>query len=82
MSYHGGNKTEFLSSVTGLVGAPYTIAFDWLGRNLFIGNRLASNIEAVKVDGKPKYRAIILANNGNETSVSRPSVITLDPYEG
>lgn len=66
----------------GIVGAPYTIAFDWLGRNLFIGNRLASNFEAVKVDGKTKHRTVILANDGNKTSVSKPKSMCLDPSEG
>lgn len=80
--YGGGNKTEFLGSAIGIVGAPYTIAFDWLGRNLFIGNRLASNFEAVKVDGKVKHRTVILANDGNKTSVAKPKSMCLDPSEG
>ena len=79
--YGGGNKTEFLQD-SGLVGAPYTLAFDWIGRNLFVGNRLASNIEAIRVDGKQRYRAIILANDGNRTSVAKPKSLALDPAEG
>lgn len=78
--YGGGNKTEFLP--TGIVGAPYIVAFDWLGRNLFIANRIASNIEVVRVDGKIKHRAIILANDGNKTSVAKPKAMTLDPSDG
>ncbi|XP_039499245.1 low-density lipoprotein receptor-related protein 2 isoform X1 [Drosophila santomea] len=80
--YGGGNKTLFLGIENGIVGAPYTIAFDWLGRNLYIGNRVASNIEAVRVDGKQKYRTIILANDGYPNSVSRPKQIVLDPTDG
>ncbi|EDX17507.1 GD16065 [Drosophila simulans] len=80
--YGGGNKTLFLGIENGIVGAPYTIAFDWLGRNLYIGNRVASNIEAVRVDGKQKYRTIILANDGYPNSVSRPKQIALDPTDG
>ncbi|XP_073976140.1 low-density lipoprotein receptor-related protein megalin isoform X3 [Rhodnius prolixus] len=80
--YRGGNKTEFLGSDSGLVGAPYTIAFDWLGRNLYMGNRLASNLEVVKVDGKARHRAVILANNGNDTSVAKPRSMCLDPSQG
>lgn len=79
--YGGGNKTEFLQD-SGIVGAPYTIAFDWIGRNLFIGNRLASNIEAIRVDGKQRFRTIILANDGNRTSVAKPKALALDPSEG
>ncbi|XP_071451711.1 low-density lipoprotein receptor-related protein 2 [Hetaerina americana] len=88
-NYGGGNKTVFLGggagsegSVGGIVGAPYAIAFDWLGRNLYIGNRLASNLEVVKVDGKTKHRLIILANDGNRTSVAKPKAICLDPGDG
>lgn len=58
------------------------IAFDWLGRNLFIGNRMAGNLEVVRVDGKIKHRTIILANDGNKTSVANPRSICLDPFDG
>lgn len=67
---------------SGIVGAAYAIAFDWLGRNLYIGNRIASNLELVRVDSKMKYRAVILANNGNDASVAKPKSICLDPNEG
>lgn len=80
--YGGGNKTEFLTADTGIVGAPSTIAFDWLGRNIYLGNRIASNIEVIRVDGKVKHRSIILANDGNATSVAKPKGICLDPTEG
>lgn len=81
--YGGGNRTEFISAVeSGIVGAAYTLAFDWIGRNLYIGNRVASNFEAFKVDGKNKHRTIILANDGNSTSVSKPKSMCLDPSEG
>lgn len=64
------------------MGSPSTIAFDWLGRNLYIGNRKASNIEVIRIDGKIKHRTIILANDGNETSVANPKAICLDPTDG
>ncbi|KAJ8949001.1 hypothetical protein NQ314_008307 [Rhamnusium bicolor] len=80
--YGGGNKTQLLGIDSGIVGSPSTIAFDWLGRNLFIGNRIASNLEVIRVDGKIKHRSIILANDGNSTSVANPKSICLDPTEG
>lgn len=67
---------------SGIVGSPSAVAFDWLGRNLFIGNRLASNLEVVRIDGKIKHRAVILANDGNKTSVAKPRSICLDPMDG
>ncbi|XP_066588132.1 low-density lipoprotein receptor-related protein 2 isoform X2 [Prorops nasuta] len=84
MPYSGGNKTEFPNpnSDTGIVGSPSTMALDWLGRNLFIGNKYASNIEAIKLDGKIRYRTIVLANNGNKTSVAKPRSMCVDPLEG
>lgn len=84
ISYNGGNRTEFPNpnGDSGIVGSPSTMALDWLGRNLFIGNKFASNIEAIKLDGKMRYRTIILANNGSATSVSKPKAMCLDPIDG
>lgn len=67
---------------SGIVGSPSTFAIDWLGRNIFIGNKIASNIEVIKIDGETKYRTIVLANDGNKTSVARPKSMCLDPLEG
>lgn len=82
MPYGGGNKAEFLGRDTGIVGAPSSIAFDWIGRNLYIANRVASNIELIKVDGKVKYRTIVMANDGGKMSVAKPRALALDPTEG
>ena len=82
MNLGGGNKTSFLNELdTGIVGAPYTLAFDWVGRNLYLGNKKASNIEAIRVDGKTKHRTVILSNDGTDVSVAKPRAIALDPYE-
>jgi len=82
--YNGGNRTEFPNPAgdTGIVGSPSTMALDWLGRNLFIGNKFASNIEAIKLDGKTRYRTIVLANDGNRSSVSKPKSMCVDPIDG
>ncbi|KAK9680220.1 Low-density lipoprotein receptor domain class A [Popillia japonica] len=82
MPYTGGNKTQFAGLESGIIGAPSVVAFDWLGRNLFFGNRISSTLEVMKIDGKTKHRAIILANNGNKTSVARPRSLCIDPTEG
>lgn len=82
MPYGGGNKVEFFGADTGVVGAPSAIAFDWLGRNLYMANRVASNIEMVKVEGKVKYRTIVMANDGSKMSIAKPKGICLDPTEG
>ena len=83
MPIGGANKTSFFGDVdTGLVGAPYALAFDWVGRNLIIANKKASNIEAIKVDGKFKFRSILLSNDGSETGVSKPKALAVDSLEG
>ncbi|KAG1701225.1 Low-density lipoprotein receptor-related protein 2 [Nymphon striatum] len=80
VSLKGGNQTKFFPN--GMIGSPYTIAFDWIGRNLYIGNRQESNIEIAKVDGDLKYTKIILGNDGTEKGVGTPKSITLDPMDG
>jgi len=79
---NNGNRTKLFGSDSGFIGSPFTMAFDWLGRNLFVGNRQASNLEVIKIDGKVRHRTVILVNDGNRTSVARPRSICLDPTEG
>ncbi|XP_015909717.1 low-density lipoprotein receptor-related protein 2 isoform X1 [Parasteatoda tepidariorum] len=80
VSLSGGNQTKFLAD--GFVGAPYILAFDWIGRNLYVGNRKASNFEVVKVDKEQEYRRVILSNDGTELGVARPKSMVLDPEAG
>lgn len=47
MQLDGGNRTEYLGA-EGIVGRPYTIAFDWLARTMYIGNRVANNIQVLE----------------------------------
>ena len=80
----GGEKTAFFTEAdTGIVGSPYCIAFDWVGRNLYIGNIDASEISLVRVEGKLKYRMLILdSRSGNETGVAQPIALALHPNTG
>ncbi|CAG0878905.1 unnamed protein product [Cyprideis torosa] len=81
--FGGGNVTSIFSSEA--IGSPYALAFDWVGRNMYIANRgeqLSANIEVVKVDGDNSYRRIILANDGSTNGVSKPEALAVDPYEG
>nr|XP_045622888.1 low-density lipoprotein receptor-related protein 2-like isoform X5 [Procambarus clarkii] len=80
MSIGGGNRSTYLD--LGIVGSPYTMAWDWVGQNMYIGNRVANNIEVLKLDGKNKYQSVILDNNGNATGVGRPKSMCLDPVDG
>ena len=82
-SVGGGDKVNFFDEFdTGMVGSPYAIAFDWVGRNLYIANQESSTIELVRVDGKRKKRMTVLHNDGTENGVGRPVAIAVDPQNG
>ena len=79
----GGDKIDFFEEFnTGMVGSPYAVAFDWVGRNMYIANQESSTIELVRVDGKQKQRMVLISNNGNNTGVGKPVAIALDPGNG
>ncbi len=83
-SLGGGEKIDFFGQVdSGLVGSPYCIAFDWVGRNMYIGNIEASEISLVRVDGKLKYRMLILdSSGGGDTGVAEPISMAVHPPTG
>ena len=80
----GGEKSLFFTEAdTGIVGNPYCIAFDWVGRNLYIGNIDAAEISLVRIEGKLKYRMLIIdSRSGNETGVAQPIALALHPNTG
>ena len=43
------NRTQVLS--TQIANDPYCIAFDWNGRNLYVGNKISQTIEVVRTQG-------------------------------
>ena len=80
-SLNSGNATKFFNDE--LIGSPSCLAFDWVGRNLYIGNRKANNLMIVKAEFDEKaYSRIILANDGSESGVAKPKSIALDPIYG
>ena len=79
----GGDKINFFDEYdTGMVGSPFAIAFDWVGRNMYIANQESSSIELVRVDGKKKNRMVILTNDGTKEGIGKPVSIALDPQNG
>ena len=82
-SVGGGDKINFFDEFdTGMVGSPYAIAFDWVGRNLYIANQESATIELVRVDGKRKKRMTVLHNDGTDKGVGKPVAIAVDPQNG
>lgn len=86
----GGDKVDFFresaadgegdeDSGSGLVGSPYCVAFDWVGRNMYVGNVEAAEIILVRVDGKFRYQMLVLDNNGG---VGQPVSMALHPASG
>ncbi|XP_003373299.1 putative Low-density lipoprotein receptor domain class A [Trichinella spiralis] len=75
----GSNNTIFLPNSR--PADAYCLAYDWLGRNLYIGNKESSTIEVVQTFGN-KYRTIILNNNDSEKGVVFPVSIALHPVMG
>lgn len=80
LSLKYGNSSKFLPD--GIQGAPYCVAFDWLGRNLYLGTHRVSSILVIKINSDKNYRRTILDNDGTTKGVARPKAIVLDPANG
>ena len=80
-SLNSGNATKFFNDE--LIGSPSCLSFDWIGRNIFIGNIKANNLMIIKAEFDEKaYSRVILANDGTEVGVAKPKSIALDPIYG
>ena len=79
----GGEKIDFFGETdSGIVGSPYCVAFDWVGRNMYIGNVESSEISLIRVSGKLRQRMMVLDNRGTDTGVARPVSIVVHPASG
>ena len=76
----GGEKVDFFGETdSGIVGSPYCVAFDWVGRNMYIGNVESSEISLIRVSGKLRQRMMVLDNSARDTGVARPvSLVVID----
>ncbi|VDM83484.1 unnamed protein product [Strongylus vulgaris] len=57
------------------------MAFDWNGRNLYVGNKISQTIEVVRTVGT-QYRAVVLSNDQTPTAVVTPVSIAVDSDRG
>ncbi|VDP15534.1 unnamed protein product, partial [Soboliphyme baturini] len=62
-------------------GNAHCVAFDWIGRNLYIGNKESSTIEAVRVT-EPRYQVVVLSSDNTALSVVFPVALALHPTKG
>uniref|UniRef100_A0A7E4V2M4 EGF-like domain-containing protein n=1 Tax=Panagrellus redivivus TaxID=6233 RepID=A0A7E4V2M4_PANRE len=73
------NRTQILTSE--VADDPFCVAYDWNGRNLYIGNKVSQNIEVVRMHGT-QYRSTILSNDQSPTAVAMPVSIAIDSEHG
>ncbi|XP_077869877.1 low-density lipoprotein receptor-related protein 2-like [Saccoglossus kowalevskii] len=62
---------------TAYVGAPLSIAIDWVSRNIFWSNPNEHIIEVMKLDEEKNYRTVVFSDN-----VGIPGAICVDPSLG
>ncbi len=80
-NFDGSNTTVFLP--TAIPGDPYCLSFDWIARNLYVGNRISQSIEVVTTKQQNQSRAVILSNNGAaQNGVLFPVSIAVHPQKG
>jgi len=69
-------------SDTSKAGDAYSVAFDWIAKNLYVGNRLSFNIELYKTTVMPPLRTVVLSNDNTPSGVVFPVSIAVDPNQG
>ncbi|OQV14980.1 Low-density lipoprotein receptor-related protein 2 [Hypsibius exemplaris] len=80
INFDGDNRTRILR--TGLIGSPYSVAYDYIGQNLYVGNVEQKQILMTRNNARRQIYKVVLGNNGNETGVSRPVSLAISPAEG
>ncbi|CAJ0930175.1 unnamed protein product, partial [Mesorhabditis belari] len=78
-SLSGNNRSQVFASQ--IPDDAFCMAFDWNGRNLFVGNRLSQTIEVIRTTGN-KFRATILNNDQSPTAVVHPVALAVDSDRG
>lgn len=73
------NRTQLLA--TQIANDPYCLAFDWHGRNLYVGNKISQTIEVLRTQGE-QYRATILHNDQSTFAVAEPVSMAVDSTHG
>jgi len=60
----------------------YSVAFDWITKNLYVGNHLSACIELYRTTVNPALRTVVLPNDNPESGVVFPVSVVLDPNQG
>ncbi|CAK5111336.1 unnamed protein product [Meloidogyne enterolobii] len=60
---------------------PSCMAYDWNGRNIYVGKKHSQTIEVVRTQGE-QFHAVILHNDQSPTAVSNPVAIAVDSDRG
>ncbi|VDN18466.1 unnamed protein product [Gongylonema pulchrum] len=59
----------------------YAMAMDWIGRNMYVANKISQTIEVVRTKDI-QYRATILSNDQSPTAVANPVALAVDSDRG
>uniref|UniRef100_A0A914GSI0 Low-density lipoprotein receptor-related protein n=1 Tax=Globodera rostochiensis TaxID=31243 RepID=A0A914GSI0_GLORO len=73
------NRTQLLTAQ--IPNDPFCMAYDWNGRNLYVGNKISQTIDIVRTEGE-QFRAVILHNDQTPTAVAQPIAIAVDSDRG
>lgn len=77
---NGENTTRLIPDAIG--GDAYCLAFDWIGRNLYVGNKQSANIEIVRTTGNVPFRSVILKSDQSFAAVKFPVALAVHPPQG
>ncbi|KAJ8319794.1 hypothetical protein KUTeg_001381 [Tegillarca granosa] len=73
ISLKSGNTTDFMP--TAFSSSPYSIAIDWISRNMYWTDEKAGTIEVMRMDGPKKYRKILRSNTAKLVNCAQPVVL-------
>ncbi|KAM3721677.1 Low-density lipoprotein receptor-related protein [Dirofilaria immitis] len=79
ISSYATNRTQITASQ--IPDDSYAMAMDWIGRNMYVANKISQTIEVVRTKDM-QYRATVLNNNQSPTAVANPNALAVDSDRG
>uniref|UniRef100_A0A8C5KSR3 Low-density lipoprotein receptor-related protein 2 n=1 Tax=Jaculus jaculus TaxID=51337 RepID=A0A8C5KSR3_JACJA len=76
----GTNRTVF--APLSLLGSSFSLAFDWLSRNIYYSTPSSHSIEVMTLRGDTRYGKTLITNDGTTLGTGFPVGIAVDPVRG
>ncbi|KAM7316467.1 hypothetical protein ACRRTK_024198 [Alexandromys fortis] len=76
-----GSQREVFAPLS-LAGFSYSLALDWVSRNLYYTTSASRSIGVVTLQGDTRYGKTLITNDGTSLGVGLPVGITVDPARG